>query len=165
MATSHLIKNGHRNIALLTGVRGRQETERRIEGYRKALAEAEFDFRDELLFETDFLAPSGVLAVESLLRRGINFSAIFCANDEVAFGCRLALANNGLRVPDDISLIGFDDHPLAAFMMPPLTTIKQPAYEMGYQASQALIGMLEGKAYDLPNIEPELIMRKSVGQR
>lgn len=165
IATNYLIDCGHRNIALVTGVYGRPETTLRIEGYRQAIEENNIDFRSELLFESDFQAPSGVLAVESMLARGVHFSAIFCANDEVAVGCRLALSRNKMRVPDDISLVGFDDHPLAAFMMPPLTTVKQPAYELGHQAAQCLINILEGQPYELPDLKPELVIRESVARR
>ena len=164
-ATSLLIDYGHRNIVLFTGVPERHESQLRKEGYCQALAENGIEFRPELLFETDFQAPSGVLAVESLIARGVHFSAIFCANDEVAFGCRLALSRNGLRVPDDVSLVGFDDHPLSAFMMPPLTTVKQPAFELGYQAANALVAILEERPFELPEINAELVLRESVARR
>lgn len=164
-ATRLLIEFGHRNIAVITGIRGRLETEHRIEGYQAALAEFGIEPNQELICEGDFLAPSGALALESLLFRGVHFSAIFCCNDEVAFGVRLALSRHGLRVPEDISLVGFDDHPLSAFMMPPLTTVRQPAYDLGNEAAKALICILEEQPYQLPHLETELIIRDSVARR
>jgi LacI family transcriptional regulator len=164
-ATQHLIRYGHRKIATITGTPGRLETVHRLEGYKNALADHEIEVDERLICEGDFLAPSGVLAVESLMARGVNFSAIFCCNDEVAFGVRLALARHGLRVPEDISLVGFDDHHLSAFMMPPLTTVRQPAYELGYEAAKALIGILEDQPVDLPKLETDLIIRNSVSRR
>jgi LacI family transcriptional regulator len=104
------------------------------------------------------------LAVETLLTRGQSFSAIFAANDQMAFGARLALFRRGIRVPQDVSLIGFDDQPDSAYMTPPLTTIHQPADDMGETAAAFMLHLLKKKAYTPPEFSTELIIRESVAR-
>ena len=100
-----------------------------------ALTESGIDIDEELICEGHFDGNSGVMAIQNLLSKNKSFSAIFAANDMMAFGARLALHRRGLRVPDDISIIGFDDQAESAFVTPPLTTVRQPAQEMGQAAA------------------------------
>ena len=111
----------------------------------------------------DFSAESGVRAVERLCGRQQSFTAIVAANDTTAFGARLALYRRNVRVPDDVSIVGFDDQAEAAFMAPPLTTIRQPGREMGAMASRALLDLIDGKPFRSQPLKGELQLRESVG--
>ena len=161
-ATKHLIDLGHRNIALVRGIKDQHDAIQRFEGYSKAMSEAGIDLEPDLVYQGDFTAQSGVLAVNSLLARSTSFTALFAANDMVAFGARLALYRLGIRVPEDVSIIGFDDQAEAAFMTPPLTTMRQPAVEMGTAAASSLVKLIHGESYQLPKLAIELKHRESV---
>jgi LacI family transcriptional regulator len=165
-ATQHLIERGHRNIAHITTPNGSRVTANdvalRLAGYKQALCDAGIDVDPQLIVEGNLLHQSGVLAVERLLMRKRPFSAIFAANDQMAFGARLALFRRGVRVPDDVSLVGFDDHYSAAYAVPPLTTVRQPAVELGETAAAAILDLINGKTPNIPIFEPKLIIRESV---
>lgn len=163
-ATKHLISHGHERIALLRGIKEHPDAIQRFEGYVKAIEEAGIGFDSDLIYQGDFSGQSGVMAVNSLISKSIHFTAIFAANDIVAFGARLALSRHGLRVPEDISLIGFDDQAEAAFATPPLTTMKQPAVEMGEAAAQSLVKLIDNEEYELACIPVELQIRESVAR-
>ena len=163
-ATKYLIDYGHRRIVHITGLLSHQDAAERLAGYRQALQDSGLQVDDNLVIEGDFSEKSGLLAVQSLLLRGQTFSAIFAANDQVAYGVRLGLFRQGLRVPDDISIIGFDDQPGSAYMIPPLTTVRFPAVEMGQVAAQAILDLLKGKSFTPPNFEARLIIRESVAR-
>ena len=90
--------------------------------------------------------------------------AIFAANDQTAFGARLALFRHGIRVPDDVSIIGFDDQSDSAYMTPPLTTVRQPAVEMGEAAAQAILHLMKNELFEIPTLQTELIIRESVAR-
>ena len=164
-ATQHLIEHGHRRIAIIRGIVDHLDAIHRYEGYRAALIDAGIEFDEDLVYQGDFHADSGVAAVNALLGRSIDFTAIFAANDMVAFGARLALHRRGLRVPEDISIVGFDDQAEAAFMTPPLTSVRQPAVEMGSTAARALMNMMQDKPFEIPQLPAELIVRESVAKR
>ncbi len=163
-ATMHLIDFGHRDIALLRGIKNHADAIQRFEGYTKALADSGIEFDPDLIYQGDFSAQSGVLGVNSLLSRSTHFSAVFAANDMVAFGARLALHRQGIRVPEDVSIIGFDDQAEAAYMTPPLTTMRQPAVEMGAAAASALLHRIRGESYQLPKLPVQLQRRESVAR-
>ena len=137
----------------------------RLEGYRKALRQAGLTPDPKLLAEGNFSSQSGVLAVESLLARGVPFSAIFAANDEMACGARLAFYRRGIRVPEDVSIIGFDNQPASAFMTPPLTTVAQPSREMGAAAARGILQQIAGEDFQLPNFPVQIVVRESVIRR
>ncbi|MCP4422906.1 MAG: substrate-binding domain-containing protein, partial [Chloroflexi bacterium] len=138
---------------------------RRLEGYQQALRDAGIEPDPRLVVEGNLQQQSGVLAVEMLLSRGRPFSAIFAANDQMAFGARLALYRRGIRTPEDVSLVGFDDESSAAYMVPPLTTIRQPSAQMGQAAARAVLSLINGKSEDLPVFQAELIIRESVARQ
>jgi len=163
-ATKHLLDFGHSRIALIRGIKQHPDAIQRFEGYVKALSESGIEFDPDLIFQGDFSAQSGVMAVNSLISRGIQFTAVFAANDMVAFGARLALHRHGLRVPEDVSLVGFDDQAESAFATPPLTTMRQPAVEMGEAAANALVKLIHGEPYELPHLPVELQHRESVAR-
>ncbi len=163
-ATKFLIESGHREIAHITGIRDQPDAISRLDGYRQALSDANLRYSDELVYEGNFDAPSGVMAIESLIMRGKSFTAIFAANDMTAYGVRLGLHRRGIRVPEEVSIIGFDDQAESAFMTPPLTTVRQPAAEMGQAAGVALIKLLKSEPYELPKLNAELQVRESVAK-
>lgn len=161
-ATQYLIKSGHQQIAFISGIPNQQDSQRRKNGFEQAMKDNNIVVNEKLCVEGDFRPESGVSAVETLLERGEKFSAIFCSNDEMAFGARLALFRKNINVPEDVSIVGFDDQPMSEFMTPPLTTVKQPAYEMGVVAAEAMEKLLEGETYVAPKLKTELVIRESV---
>ena len=167
IATSHLIEKGHTSIAHITGKLLVEDAIQRRDGYYQALIDHGLEVIPELVIEGDFTETSGSQAVEILLARRDNypFSAIFAANDQTAAGVRLALYYRGIGVPEDISLVGFDDLLSSQHMIPPLTTIRQPVYYMGLMASQAMLALLAGEQVHIPEIPLELIIRQSVAFR
>ncbi|MGB7326211.1 MAG: LacI family DNA-binding transcriptional regulator [Rubripirellula sp.] len=163
-ATKHLIDYGHRDIALVRGIKHHQDAIRRYEGYAEALADSGIELDPDLVIEGNFSAQSGILAVSSLLMRGKLFTAIFCANDMVAYGARLALQRSGIRVPEDVSIIGFDDQAESAYVTPPLTTVRQPGNEIGVAAANGLLSLMRDEPCDLPVMKAELQRRESVAR-
>ncbi len=164
-ATQYLIDAGHRQIAHITGLHNHQDAIERREGYLQALTENGIQPDPELIVEGDFTEPSGVMAVEMLLMRGHIFSAIFAANDQMAYGARLALYRRGMRVPEDVSIVGFDDQAPSAYMVPPLTSIRRPPLEIGETVGRALIDLMQGKSITLPKFQSTLVIRESVIRR
>jgi LacI family transcriptional regulator len=144
-ATLYLIEAGHRRIAHISGLPSHQDAIERREGYLAALKESGIPPNPDLIIEGDFTEPSGTMAIEMLLMRGQIFSAIFAANDQMAYGARLALYRRGLRVPEDVSIVGFDDQAPSAYMIPPLTSIRRPPLEIGETAAKAMIQLIQGK--------------------
>jgi len=160
-ATRHLLDLGHRHIAHITGRPQHADSVARREGYEQAMSEVGVPERDWLVREGDFEEESGLRAAEALLRAEAKFTAIFTANDQMAFGAGLALLRRGLRVPGEVSIVGFDDQPSAAYAWPPLTTVRQPAVEMGMAAATSLLNELQGGSFALPSFETQLVVRSS----
>jgi LacI family transcriptional regulator len=162
LATKTLLEMGHTRIAHISGLHDSQDSIDRQNGYRRALEESGIAFDPNLVFEGDFLEQSGSLAITALLARGQLFTAVFASGDLTAYGARLGLHRQGLRVPEDVSLIGFDDLRDSKFFIPPLTTIRQPTIDYGVASAQAALNLLEGRAASIPKFVPELIRRESV---
>ena len=164
--TRYLLDQGHRSIAHITAKMHYQETvgdiHERFLGYKQAMIDAGLSIDPQLVVEGNLDQQSGILAVEMLLSQRRPFSAIFCANDQMAFGVRLALHRRGIRVPDDISLAGFDDESTAAYMIPPLTTVRQPAEDMGRAAATAILNLIKDKPISTQIFDSQLIIRESV---
>jgi LacI family transcriptional regulator len=162
MATQHLIQLGHRRIAHIAGLKSQADAAKRKEGYLRAHADAGLPVEPRLIVEGNFVETGGVLAMNQLLDAQVPFTAVFCANDQTAWGARLALQRRGLRVPEDVSLVGFDDLPVSAFMSPPVTTVRQPVYEMGLAVAAALLQAL-GQPSGTPTGYPplSLVVRES----
>lgn len=163
-ATQYLIEMGHRRIAHITGILSHEDAVQRQAGYLQALQDAGLEPDPELIVEGDFVEQSGVLAVEILFSRGRPFSAIFAANDQMAYGVLLGLFRRGIRVPEDVSVVGFDDQRTSAYTTPPLTTIRQPAIEIGETAARGLLHLLKGNPFDIPKFPAELVVRESVAR-
>jgi LacI family transcriptional regulator len=164
MATEHLVSLGHLRIAHVAGPPELRISEERVEGYRAALRDAGLDPDPALVAAGGFTEEGGYRAIEELSGRG--FSAIFAANDLSAIGVISALAAEGRRVPDDVSVVGFDDLRLSAFTTPPLTTIHQPAAEIAKRAMQLLLDLTRGKKVtrQLHLLEPTLVVRGSTAR-
>lgn len=164
-ATRHLLELGHRAVAHIAGAPSHRDAQDRLGGYRAALEEAGLPFDPGLVLEGDFLEQSGFLAATRLIEGRRNFTAIFAANDQMAYGARLALYRRGLRVPEDVSLVGFDDLPSSVYTTPPLTTVRQPTYEMGVEAAAWVLRALRGQPAPLPPLGVNLILRESTTRR
>ena len=161
LAVQHLIQLGHRRIAFVTGPDDHADAVDRLKGYVRALTEAHIEIDPNLIAAGNFHEVSGLTAVSQLLEKGQPFSAIFAANDLSAYGVRLGLYRKGIRVPEDISLVGFDDLPGSAYTAPPLTTIRQPIYEMGRIAIDALLDIIEGKQAHREVPPVQLVVRET----
>ena len=163
--TEHLLSLGHRNIAMIKGPARSPLTRDRVAGYRDALQAAGVAFDETLLCPGNFTLQSGHQATMQLLARDQRPTAIFCENDEMAIGAIQAVKQQGLKLPQDISVAGFDDISFAAFSDPPLTTIAQPAEEFGSTAVSLLIDLLDGRLGKAPKVilPFELIQRASTG--
>lgn len=164
MAMTHLVDLGHRRIAHIAGPRGLELSRQRSAAYRSALRRVGQPADPRLLLRGDFSELGGSVAVEQLLDAGVDFTAVFAANDLSAIGAIRALRTHGLRVPDDVSVIGFDDIQLAGYVTPALTTIRQPTYAMGRRAAELLIDAVQGTGSLTPRtvlFEPELVVRES----
>jgi LacI family transcriptional regulator len=164
VATRHLIDQGHRVIGCVTNAPFEYTAAReRRDGYLLALADAGIPADDQLIVQANFDAASGRHAMARLLDRG-DVTAVFVASDVVAFGAMAAIREAGKRVPDDISVVGFDDIPLAAYFDPPLTTIRLPAHDLGRAAGVALLDHINGRAVETRTVLPTtLVIRSSTG--
>jgi LacI family transcriptional regulator len=161
LAVKHLHALGHQNVAFISGPLDHPDAEQRLAGYRAELLRRDMRVEDELVVYSDFQESGGFRAMNQLLESRANFSAVIAANDQMAYGARLALHRAGLRVPDDVSLVGFDDLPHSAFTLPPLTSVRQSVYEIGSSAAQAMIDLLSGKIPPTKLIAAEIIVRES----
>ncbi|MDQ7026108.1 MAG: LacI family DNA-binding transcriptional regulator [Anaerolineae bacterium] len=139
LATEYLLSLGHCRIGCITGPSFLTPSAARVQGYRDAFSTANHVFRDEWLVTGDFQHKGGYLAAQKLLAQDEIPTAIFACNDLMAVGAVAALQKAGLRVPHDISVIGYDDIPLASYANPRLTTIAQPARELGHLAVERLL--------------------------
>ncbi len=163
--TEHLLSLGHKRIAMIKGPNSSPLTQERLDGYKDALRDSHIPFDESLLFPGDFSLQAGYKAAESMCTHKHPPTAVFCENDETAIGAMRAFKQANLRIPEDISVAGFDDIDFSAFIDPPLTTIAQPAEEFGRTAVTLLVDLINGKIKKAPKvIMPfELIVRESTG--
>lgn len=162
LATRHLLELGHTRVAHLEGPHDHLDAVDRAMGYRNALREAGVRLDPGLVIPAGFHTTDGLAAVERLLDSRRSFTAIFAANDECAYGAHLGLHRRGIRIPEDVSLVGFDDLPGSRFLTPPLTTVRQPLQEIGRRAARSLLDLLNGHTpptSDMPEVE--LVVRDS----
>ena len=164
-ATNYLISQGHRRIAMIYGQASSLLTKDREYGYRAAMNQARLAIEEGWVVEGELSIEGAIRATRKLLNHQHRPTAVFCANDEMAIGCLHAVKSAGLRVPDDISVMGFDDIRYAEVTDPPLTTIGQPAEEIGERVMYRLCREIEDgrNGETTPEIVPhELIVRQSV---
>ncbi len=156
-ATQHLLNLGHRQIAMITGPRGLNSVENRPQGFRQALQSAGVAPNPELIIEgQSWWHRAGYDGAQALLNKKLPFTALFAQNDRLARGAMMALNEASLKVPQDISIVGYDDIPEAEFAAPPLTTIRQPMRAVGQAAAQLLITLIED-----PNAVPQQLLFKA----
>ena len=160
-ATQHLLKLGHKRIAYLTGPPTAPWAHERFEGYRRALREAGMDADDKLVFQAGNTIAEGTKATLQMLNESCNATAVQAVNDLVAIGCAEALFAKGLRIPEDISLVGFGNILTAEYFRVPLTTIRQPKHRLGMAAVEAMMNLLKGLRVEMKRLPAELIERKS----
>ena len=166
LATRHLLELGHKQIATIIGPQNEQCTRERLSGYNQALEEAGLSAEDSLIKQGNWSTQSGCDAAAELLKYPDQFSAIFAQNDRMAAGAMRSLRDSGYRIPEDYSIIGYDNGPLAAVVDPPLTTIEQPLEEFGKQAASILIQTIQSDDPQLVDYcaIPELIQRLSTSK-
>jgi LacI family transcriptional regulator len=161
LAVRHLHALGHQRLAFISGPLDHPDAAERLKGYREEVVRRGLPLDDALVVYSDYQEAGGLRAMSSLLDRQVQFTAVIAGNDQMAYGARLALHRAGLRVPEDVSLIGFDDLPHSAFTLPPLTSIRQSVYEIGTSAAQAMFDLLNRKSPPSKLIEAELVLRES----
>ena len=159
-ATRHLLDGGHRNVAMIAGPGGPSSA--RVAGYQLALADA--GLQPRVVHAADFATEPGTRAMTELLRRDPRPTAVFAANDLLAVGALVAVRDSGLRVPDDVAIVGFDDIAIAALVTPRLTTVRQFQDRLGRRAAEMLFERLERRFTGSARCEEqpfELIVRES----
>ena len=163
LATRHLIAAGHRDVALIGGPEGLLSVRERLAGFTRAMSEHGLPVRQDRTLLGDYSRQFGQHAMQQLLATPPRPTAIFACSDYIAVGVLQAARQGGLAVPDDISLVGFDDMPFAELVDPPLTTVRQPVAEMGRLAFEQLLAVLnDAAAPTLTRLPVELVVRRSV---
>ncbi|WP_326907682.1 LacI family DNA-binding transcriptional regulator [Sedimentibacter sp. MB31-C6] len=166
---NYLIKNGYKKIAFLSGSLKTRTATDRLEGYKMALKDNSIKFNELLVKSGEYRIEWGKNGVKKLLSTNEDFDSIFCGNDLIAIGAMKELKENGYHIPEDIGVMGFDDIYMAGLVDPPLTTIRQPIYEMGYKAMELLIDNINNKNNKISNpqkmksiiLETKIIERNS----
>jgi len=171
-ATAFLIAQGHRRIATITGPREWNAAVARLDGFHHALTTAGMTTSSAPVQHAQSWGPDdGRVAMEKLLASGAKFSAIFAHSDMLAIGAMTAINARGLRIPEDVSIIGYDDIPVASFLNPPLTTMRQPIRDVGALAARLLIDAIARKRAgerveaNRHLLTPQLVVRESVSSR
>ncbi|RDE27417.1 LacI family DNA-binding transcriptional regulator [Parageobacillus thermoglucosidasius] len=163
-ATQYFIKHGHRHIAIIEGKEGFRSTQERKEGYLEALLKSNIPIRGEYILKGDYTIRSGYLAMQKLLSLSQRPTAVFCSNDDMAIGAMNAVFGSGLSVPDDVSIIGFDDIDLAKYTFPSLTTIKRPVELISIKGTKKLLSLIKNpeKKGETIYVPTQLVERNSV---
>jgi len=161
---AHIVSLGHRRIGHITGHRDHGASEWRLQGYREALGEAGLPWDEALVVQGEFSFESGMSGAETLLSLPQPPTAIFAANDDTAAGVMHTAGRRGLRIPQDLSVFGFDDLPMARQLWPSLTTVRQASRDMGrIAAEQLLLAIREPGAGGMIQVPYELMLRDSTG--
>lgn len=160
-ACEHLIQHNSRRLVFIAGPKGVSTAQERFDGYRVALKQHDIELSEELICYGDYTIRSGYDCMAKILRSGTKFDAVIAANDFMAIGALSAIREAGLRVPEEIEVIGFDGIDIGEYITPPLSTIAQPAYEMGRKSAELLFKMINGKRIEQPfvRMEAQLILR------
>ena len=167
-AVTHLIGLGHKRIACITNAPPIYTAAvDRLNGYRQAIETAGLSYDPALVRFGEFDSESGYHQMNGLLNSGVGFSAAFVASDLVAYGAIAAIRERGLRIPEDIALVGMDDLPVSRFINPPLTTIRLPAIELALQAAEILLQLLQGEQPEQRQVilDTSLVVRGSCGAK
>ena len=165
LATQSLLKRKHRRIAYISGPLDWVDAKQRFAGHKRALAEAGVKFDERLLHEGDYHETGGQDALNTLYAKDIPFTAVVCANDEMAAGAMAAAHERGLELPRELSIVGFDDAPISRYVYPKLTTIHYPIADMGTMAARWVLKHVYEQSQDVQQVfEPKLIERDSVSR-
>jgi LacI family transcriptional regulator len=159
LAAEHLLRSGRRSPVVLAGLEFASTGHDRTEGFLAAFADAGIEVPADRVVHGPFDAAGGRTATEQILHSGVVPDAIFATNDFAAIGAFGVLRDRGLRVPDDVALIGYNDTPLASEMLVPLTTVRSPMHQMGLRGIELLIQMIGGARPDSELLPPELVVR------
>lgn len=161
LATEYLIKKGHKRIALINGFLHKSPAEGRLKGYKKALKKYGIPFDDTLVSVGDIDIKDGYERTKQLFEKGIDFTAIFAYNDMMAFGAMQAIKEKGLRMPQDIGLVGYDDVPFSSLISPPLTTIRLKKQDIGIESVKLLLSHINANRKKTKKVmlDVELIVR------
>lgn len=164
LATKALIDAGHRKIGIITGNLKKSVAQNRLQGYKNALSEAKIALNPHWIVESHFDFEGGELGIQSLLTQSSRPTAVFCCSDTIAVGAYQAIQQQGLRIPQDLSIMGYDDIELARYLSPPLSTICQPKAELGKLAVEALLQRIKNpnENYRTLVLEPTCILRGSI---
>ncbi len=165
-AVELLLENGHRNIGIIGGPREVSTAKERLEGYCKACRDAGIPVRESLIYHGDYTIQGGVQALETLVNRNQDMTAVFVTNYEMTLGAVIGLNELGIHIPEELSVIGFDNLEFARACSPKLTIVSQPTEEIGREVARIILARLEGKETEKINqkLQTEMIMGKSVSK-
>jgi LacI family transcriptional regulator len=161
LATKHLIDSGCKNILTITGDLKLQSGRDRLEGYEKAISNAGLKINDDLVVHGDYTQSKAEALVRQLIKKKIKFDGVFAGNDLSALGVINVLLQNGISVPEEVKVVGFDDSPIASRNEPSITTIRQPIRELGAQVASSLLAILDGQVVEDKVLDVKLIKRES----
>lgn len=166
-AIKYLIENGHKNIAIIEGTEGFKSSVNRKDGYLQALEENRIEIKREYMVNGNYDTESGYEGMKKLLNLMDVPTAVFCSNDDMAVGAIKAIQESGLKVPDDISVIGFDDSDFCRYVTPALTTIKKPIKDVSIKGAEKLMDILENREVKPERIyiPTKLVIRQSVAMQ
>ncbi|MCB9438498.1 MAG: LacI family DNA-binding transcriptional regulator [Anaerolineales bacterium] len=167
----HLMEHSYQRIAFISGTHYTPDSRERLRGLRDVLSEHGLELPARYVVEGDYLRGSGHRAMQQLLELPDRPEAVFAANDQMAIDAIMAIQEAGLKVPDDIAVVGFDDIPMASYLSPPLTTVHQPIYELGWHAAKAALSLIKEESKDngsmaAPHVmllPTSLVLRRSCG--
>lgn len=160
-ATQHLLQLGHERIAYFAGPPAAPATQERLEGYRRALREAEIQVDDSLIFNAGSTIEEGEKAALQMLNEAPKATAVQAVNDLVAIGAAIVFLNQGLRIPEDLSIVGFGNVLTSEYFRVPLTTIRQPKLRLGLAAMDSMLKLLRGERPDGKRLGAEIVVRQS----
>ena len=164
LATQHLIELGHIQIACITGPLFKADARSRFAGYRRAIEQAGLEYDERLVIESDYQESGGKTSIERLRRRNVHFTAVVAQNDHMAIGALNTLKLHGLSIPEDVSIVGYDDMVMARYTEPGLTTVNIPVAQFGQQAANLALKKLGDKVNRvIHHFQPELVVRGSTG--
>jgi len=164
----YLSSSGHRHVGVIAGPDWSLDSAQRVRGFLSAAKKLGCTVKKDHVVTGDYLEPSGYAGMTKMLHAGSLISAVFCANDQMAYGAMRCLRDRGLRCPEDVSIVGFDDDPISAQINPALTTVSVPVYAMAQKAVELLISSLtqkEAQAIPTDFFKPSLVPRSSVSRR
>ncbi len=163
IATNHLLNAGHLRIACITGPQFKTDSRDRLAGYQRALSDAGLPAPGDYVIEADYTEPGGRAAALQLLERGTGFTGLFCGNDLMAFGAIRALKDAGIRVPDDVAVVGYDDIVMAAYFEPGLTTVHLPIGVMGREAMRLAVQLADNARAEVQHTLPVTLTVRASG--